>query len=182
MPSEKVLQSKKEIVAELRSKLDSAAAGVLVDYKGITVADDTKLRKELREAGVEYKVVKNTLLRFAAQDTSFSEICSVLDGTTALAISTDDVVAPAKILGKFAEDSKGKFQIKAGFMDGKYMDVNEVMALSKLPGKEQLLCMLLSALNGNIRGLAVALNAIAEKAGEPAAAEPAAEEPTNEPS
>lgn len=171
MPSEKVLQSKKEIVAELTEKLNGAVSGVVVDYKGITVADDTKLRKELREAGVEYRVVKNTLLKFAAKDCGLDEMCSVLDGTTAIAISKEDAVAPAKILGKFAEDSKGKFTIKSGFMDGKVMSVEDVMALSKLPGKEQLLAMLLSALTGNIRGLAVALNAIAEKDGEAASEE-----------
>ncbi|MEF9853388.1 MAG: 50S ribosomal protein L10 [Hydrogenoanaerobacterium sp.] len=163
MPSEKVLQTKKEIVAGLEEKLNKAVAGVVVDYKGISVADDTKLRKELREAGVEYKVVKNTLLRFAAQNGGLADICPHLEGTTALAVSNTDVVAPAKILGKFAEASKGKFVIKTGFMEGKAMSADEVMALSKLPSKEQLLCMLLSALNGNIRGLAVALNAIAEK-------------------
>lgn len=163
MPSEKVLQDKKEIVTALEAKLNKAVAGVVVDYKGISVESDTKLRKELREAGIDYKVVKNTLLKFALKDTGFSDISSVLDGTTALAISNDDVVAPAKILGKYAEASKGKFSIKAGFMEGKSMTTEEVMALSKLPGREQLLCMLLSALNGNIRGLAVALNAIAEK-------------------
>ena len=171
MPSEKVLQSKKAIVAELTEKLNGAVSGVVVDYKGITVADDTKLRKELREAGVEYRVVKNTLLKFAAKDCGLDDMCSVLDGTTAIAISNEDVVAPAKILGKFAEDSKGKFTIKSGFMDGKVMSVDEVIALSKLPGKEQLLAMLLSALTGNIRGLAVALNAIAEKDGEAASEE-----------
>lgn len=163
MPSEKVLQTKKEAVTALGEKLNKAVAGVVVDYKGISVADDTKLRKELREAGVEYKVVKNTLLNLAAKDGGLAGICSVLEGTTALAVSNDDVVAPAKILGKYAEGSKGKFTVKAGFMDGKAISAEEVMALSKLPGKEQLLCMLLSALNGNIRGLAVALNAIAEK-------------------
>ncbi len=173
MPSEKVLQSKKEIVAELTEKLNGAVSGVVVDYKGITVADDTKLRKELREAGVEYRVVKNTLLKFAAKDCGLGDMCSVLEGTTAIAISKDDAVAPAKILGKFAEDSKGNFTIKSGFMDGKVMSVEDVMALSKLPGREQLLAMLLSALTGNVRGLAVALNAIAEKDGETASEEEA---------
>ena len=165
MPSEKILESKKGIVADLEQKLKGAVAGVIVDYKGISVADDTKLRKELREAGVEYRVVKNTLLGFAAKNSGLEEMCSVLEGTTALAISESDVVAPAKILGKYAEGSKGKFSVKAGFMDGKVISVDEVMALSKLPGKEQLLSMLLSALTGNVRGLAVALNAIAEKNG-----------------
>lgn len=166
MPSEKVLETKKEIVAGLEEKLKTAVSGVIVDYKGISVADDTKLRKELREAGVEYKVVKNTLLRFAAKNAGLEELCPSLEGTTALAVSNEDAVAPAKILGKFAEDSKGKFIIKTGFMEGKVISVEEVTALSKLPGREQLLAMLLSALTGNIRGLAVALNAIAEKDGE----------------
>lgn len=168
MPSEKILESKKEVVATLVEKLKGATAGVVVDYKGINVADDTKLRRDLREAGVDYKVVKNTLLRFAAKEAGLEDICPVLEGTTALAVS-DDAVAPAKILGKFAKASDGKFSIKSGFMDGKVISIDEVKVLSELPGREELLCMLLSALNGNIRGLAVALNAVAEKA-------PAAEE------
>ena len=163
MPSEKVLSAKKELVASLNAKLSGAAAGVLVDYKGITVANDTKLRAELRAAGVEYSVVKNTMVRFALEGTGYEELASVLEGTTALAVSAEDPVAPAKILGKYAEESKGAFTIKAGFCDGKVMDAAEVTALGKLPGKEQLLAMLCSALQGNIRGLAVAINAIAEK-------------------
>lgn len=163
MPSEKALQSKQEIVAQMKSELDGAVAGVLVDYKGITVANDTKLRRELREAGVDYSVVKNTLLRLALQDTDYSAMTSVLENTTAFAVSHEDPVAAAKILAKFAEDSKGAFAIKAGFVEGKVLDVAGVNALAKLPSKEQLLVQLLSVLNGNIRGLAVALNAIAEK-------------------
>jgi len=165
LPSEKILQQKQEVVADLKTKLGSAVAGVLVDYKGITVADDTKLRKELREAGVEYGVVKNTLLRFAAKEAGFDELTSVLEGTTALAVSHEDPVVAAKILNKYAEDSKGKFVIKAGFVEGKVLDKAGVEHLAKLPNREQLLVQLLSVLNGNIRGLAVALNAIAEKNG-----------------
>ena len=137
MPSEKALQAKQEAVAQLKSKLDGAVAGVLVDYRGITVADDTKLRRELREAGVDYSVVKNTLLRRALEGTEYSEM-----------------------------DSKGTFAIKSGFVEGKVLDVPGVTALAKLPSKEQLLVQLLSVLNGNIRGLAVALNAIVEKENE----------------
>ena len=151
MPSEKTLQAKQEVVAQLKTKLDGAVAGVLVDYRGITVADDTKLRRELREAGIDYSVVKNTLLRRALEGTDYSEMASVLENTTAFAVSHEDPVAAAKILSKFAEDSKGSFAI---------------IALAKLPSKEQLLVQLLSVLNGNIRGLAVALNAIAEKENE----------------
>lgn len=162
MPSEKVLAEKQGVVAALKEKLQGATAGVLVDYSGITVADDTKLRKELREAGVEYGVVKNTLLAFAAKEVGFEGLCDVLNGTTALAVSSDPIAA-AKILCKFADDSKGKFTVKAGFLDGEVMDAAGVNELAKLPSKEQLLVQLLSVLNGNIRGLAVALNAIAEK-------------------
>ena len=168
MPSVMVLNQKKEVVEGLKEKLSSAVAGVVVDYKGITVEDDTKLRRELREAGVEYAVVKNTLLRFAAKEVGYGELENVLEGTT---------VAAARIRTKFADDSKGKFVVKAGFVDGGVIDAAKVNELGKLPGKEQLLSMLCSALQGNIRGLAVALNAIAEKSGEAAPAEeaPAAE-------
>ncbi len=163
MPSEKVLSEKKAYVEELAAKIKSSVAGVVVDYKGISVADDTKLRRELREAGVEYAVVKNTMLRFAISDLGYTEMESALEGSTAIAISNEDPIAAAKVLGKFAEASKGKFSIKAGYMEGKAMSSDDVMALSKLPGKQELLSMLCSALQGNIRGLAVALNAIAEK-------------------
>lgn len=177
MPSVMVLNQKKEVVEGLKEKLSSAVAGVVVDYKGITVEDDTKLRRELREAGVEYAVVKNTLLRFAAKEVGYGELENVLEGTTALAVSKEDPVAAARILTKFADASKGKFVVKAGFVDGGVIDAAKVNELGKLPGKEQLLSMLCSALQGNIRGLAVALNAIAEKSGEAAPAEeaPAAE-------
>ena len=166
MPSEKILSQKKAYVEELAGKLKNSVAGVVVDYKGISVADDTKLRRELREAGVEYTVVKNTMLRLALADLGYTEMEKVLEGSTAIAISKEDPIAAAKILGKYAEDSKGKFSIKAGYMDGKEMDVAGVEELAKLPGKQELLSMLCSALQGNIRGLAVALNAIAEKNGE----------------
>ncbi|MBQ9108682.1 MAG: 50S ribosomal protein L10 [Oscillospiraceae bacterium] len=171
MPSVMVLNQKKEVVETLKEKLSSSVAGVVVDYKGITVEDDTKLRRELREAGVEYSVVKNTLLRFAAKEVGYGELENVLEGTTALAVSMEDPVAAARILTKFADDSKGKFVVKAGFVDGGVIDAAKVNELGKLPGKEQLLSMLCSALQGNIRGLAVALNAIAEKSGEAPAAE-----------
>lgn len=181
LPSEKILQQKKEAVAALTEKLKNAAAGVVVDYKGINVADDTKLRKELREAGVEYAVVKNTMLRFAAKEVGYDALDSVLEGTTALALSDSDQVVAARILTKYAEDSKGKFVVKAGFVDGGVIDAAKVTELGKLPNREALLSMLCSALQGNLRGLAVALNAIAEKGGEaaPAEAAPAAEEPAH---
>ncbi len=177
MPSVMVLNQKKEVVETLKEKLSGSVAGVVVDYKGITVEDDTKLRRELREAGVEYSVVKNTLLRFAAKEVGYGELESVLEGTTALAVSKEDPVAAARILSKYADESKGKFVVKAGFVDGGVINAEKVNELGKLPSKDQLLSMLCSALLGNVRGLAVALNAIAEKDGEAAPAEeaPAAE-------
>ena len=164
MPSNKVLEEKKQIVADIEENLKGAAAGVLVDYKGITVEDDTKLRKQLREAGVHYGVYKNTLIRFAFNEVGFSALDDVLNGTTALAYS-EDLVASAKILCDFAKDHEN-FTVKAGFIEGDTLDAAGVQALAKLPGREQLLSMLCSALNGNIRGLAVVLNAVKEKAEE----------------
>ena len=173
MPSEKVLEQKKQIVADLAAKLQNSCTGVVVSYKGITVEADTKLRKELREAGVDYAVVKNTLLSRAAEQAGMEGLNSVLEGTTALAVSKDDYVAAAKILSQFAEKNKF-FKTKAGFVDGKVISCEEVDALAKLPSKEVLIAQVLGGLNGPIqgfanvlngtmKGLVVALNAIAEK-------------------
>ena len=177
MPSQLTLERKQGVVADLKAKIEGSVAGVLVDYKGINVADDTKLRKELREAGVEYSVVKNTMLKLAVQGTDLESLSEVLEGTTALALSAEDHTVAAKIICKYADASKDNFNVKAGFLDGKAMDAAGVNAIAKLPSRLELLSMLCSALQGNIRGLAVALNAIAEKNGEAAPAEeaPAAE-------
>lgn len=171
MASEKILQQKQAYVDTLTEKLKGAVAGVVVSYSGISVADDTALRRKLREAGVEYAVVKNTMLRRAADNVGLSGLDDVLEGSTALAVSTD-YTAAARILCEYAEKSE-TFEVKAGFIDGEVIDKARVQELSKLPSKEGLLSMLLSVLNGPIRGLAVALNAIAEKNGEKA---PATEE------
>ena len=175
MPSEKALQSKQAFVAELAEKLKNSACGVIVDYKGITVADDTKLRKDLREADVKYTVVKNTLLKRAAEDAGIEGLDPVLEGTTALATSEEDYVAAAKILCEYAEKNKN-FEIKSGYVDGGVLGVDEIKDLAKLPSKEVLVAKALgglnapisgfvTVLNGNIRGLACVLNAIAEKKG-----------------
>lgn len=163
MPSAQVLESKKQIVKELVETLKGSVSGVLVDYKGISVEQDTKLRKEMREADVEYKVVKNNLLKFAVKEAGFDELSKVLDGTTALAVSKTDAVLPAKILAEFAEKQKDFFNIKAGFVEGEVLDGDRMMEIGKLPSKDQLIAQLLSVLTGNVRGLAVALNAIAEQ-------------------
>ena len=176
MASAKVLQEKQAFVNELTEKLNGATTGVIVSYSGITVAEDTALRRQLREAGVEYAVVKNTLLKRAAEAANLNGLDDALHGTTALAIC-DDYTAAAKVLSKYAEGSKS-FKIKAGFMDGEVIGADKVDELAKLPSKEGLLSMLLSVLNGPIRGLAVGLNAIVEKSGE---AVPAAEESAEAP-
>ena len=159
MPSEKVLASKKQVVADLVAKLNNSAAGVLVDYKGINVADDTKLRKELREAGVEYSVVKNTLLRFAVKEAGLEEMASVLEGTTALAVSENAPIAP-----KYADSIPGDtFKIKSGFMDGAVISVDTVNEIAKIPPKETLIAQMLSSLNASIANFAIVLDQIAKK-------------------
>ena len=175
MPSEKILEQKKQIVANLTEDLKQSCTGVVVSYKGITVAQDTKLRKELREAGEDYRVVKNTLLGRALREAGIEGLDHVLEGSTALCLNKGDYVSGAKILAKFAEDNK-VFEIKAGFVDGKVIDAEGVKNLAKLPSKEVLLAQVLgglnapisgfaTVLNGTLRGLVIALNAIAEKQG-----------------
>ena len=161
MPNAKILSEKQAIVASLTEKFQNAAAGVIVDYKGITVAEDTELRAKMRENGVEYFVMKNTLSRFAAKNAGLDELCDVLEGTTSIAICEGDPVAAAKVVAEFSKKlaDQNKFFIKAGFVDGKVISVEEVKALADLPSKEVLLSMLLSAMQGPVRGLAVSLDA-----------------------
>ena len=164
MPSEKVLLAKQKRVEELTELLKNAASGVLVDYEGITVEEDTKLRKELREGNVNYFVEKNTLLRFAFNNAGLEGMTNVLEGSTAIAISNDDQTAPARILGKFAEDCKDeKFNLKAGFIGEEIYDENGVKALSKIPSRDVLLSMLVGSLQGPMQKLAATLQAVADK-------------------
>lgn len=158
MPSNAILEKKQQIVASLSDKLSNSISGVIVEYKGITVAADTKLRKELREAGVEYLVVKNTLLKRAAENIGLDGISDVLEGTTAIAIGSDYTSA-AKIINDYIEKSKSKtYKIKAGYYEGKAISKEEVVALAKIPSKEGLLSMLACSLNEGAHMLAVALN------------------------
>ncbi|MBR5543548.1 MAG: 50S ribosomal protein L10 [Oscillospiraceae bacterium] len=183
MPSAKVLEQKKQLVAELAEKMKNASSGVLVDYKGINVADDTALRAEMRKNNIDYKVIKNTLIRFAAKEAGLEGLDSVLEGTTALAISADDVIAPAKVVAEFAKKNENIYNIKAGFMDGKVVGVEEIMSLANLPSKEVLLGRLVGGLQGPIFGLALVLKAIAEKVekeGPATASAPAEEAPAEE--
>ena len=170
MPNAKVLAQKQQIVEELKEKLSAAITGVVVDYKGISVADDTALRKELRENGVNYFVVKNTLLARAVEDSDLEGMKSVLEGTTAIALSNDDYTAAARILCKYAS-AHDNFKVKSGFLDGKLIDLDTVDQLAKLPSREVLLATVLSAFQAPIAAFARAVQAIVDKSGEAPAAE-----------
>ena len=160
MPNAKVLSEKQAIVAELVEKLNNASAGVLVDYKGITVAQDTALRVEMRKNGVDYFVAKNTLMRFAVKEAGLEDLIPVLEGTTSIALCEGDPVAAAKVVAEFSKKMKDeKFIIKSGFVDGKVISVDEVKALAELPSKEILVATVLGTLIAPIRGLATVLEA-----------------------
>ncbi len=173
MPSEKVLELKKQQVAELKERFANACAGVVVNYEGITVADDTKLRKELREAGVKYTVTKNTLIHLAIDGTELSGLDEVLLGTTAIATSQDDYTAAARILSKYADANKN-FVIKSGFLDNEVIGLDKINSLAKLPSREVLLATVCNAFNAPIAAFARAIQAVVDKGGEAAPAEEAA--------
>ncbi|NLM72682.1 MAG: 50S ribosomal protein L10 [Clostridiaceae bacterium] len=162
MPSEKTLSLKKAKVSELTEKLKEAKSVVLADYRGLTVEQDTKLRKELREAGVEYKVMKNSIINFAVKESSLEGLSQYLQGPTAIAISTTDVIAPSKILVKYAKEFNN-LELKAGMVEGNIIDVNGIKELASTPSREELLAKLIGSLQSPLYGLAIALNAIAEK-------------------
>ncbi len=178
MPSAKILEQKKAIVAELSERLKNSVTGVLVNYKGINVADDTALRKELREAGVKYSVVKNTLLSRACEEAELTGLQTTLSGTTALATSEEDYGAAARILANYAKKNKN-FEIKGGYLDGEVVDLAVVDKLAKLPTREILLANVLGAFQAPIAAFARAIQAIVDDGGIEAClakAAPAAEE------
>lgn len=162
MPSEKILNAKKEQVKNLAEKFKKAKMIVLSDYRGINVADDAKLRSEIRENNCEYMVVKNSIISHAAKGAGIEGLDAVLEGPTSVAIGYDDYIAPAKVVNNYAKDSDF-YKIKAGVMDQKMIDVAEVKKLATLPSKETLYAMLASALLGNIRNLAVVLDQTRQK-------------------
>lgn len=178
MPNAKVLSEKQAVVAALTEKLQNAAAGVIVDYKGITVAEDTTLRTQCRENNIDYAVVKNTLLRFAFNNTGLNDLDDLLNGTTSLALA-DDPVAPARVMADYAKKLDGKFEIKGGFMDGKPVDLATINSLAAIPALPVLRAQFLGTMLAPITGLAVVLKQIAEKNGAPAE-EAAAEAPAAE--
>ena len=161
------VELKQPIVAEISELLNGAASAVAVDYRGLTVAQDTELRKQLREAGVTYKVYKNTLIRRAAEGTDFAALDPHLEGPTAIAVSKDDATAPARILAEFAKKAD-KLEIKAGIVEGAYYDAKGMQAISSIPSREVLLGRLFGSMKSPISNLARVLNQIAEKQGETA--------------
>lgn len=170
---EKTLQAKSQNVEEIKEKIGKAQAVVLVDYRGLNVEELTELRGKYRSAGVEYKVYKNTMMRFAFKDAGLEEFNEFLRGPSAIAFGYDDPVQAAKVTSEFAKTNK-KLEIKAGIVDGKIIDINGVNNLASLPPREVLIAQVLGGFNapiqgftnvlqGTIRGLAIVLNAIQEK-------------------
>lgn len=158
----KVIETKQQVVTEIADKLRASKSTIVVDYRGLTVSEATELRKQLREAGVEFKVYKNSLTRRAAESAEIAELNEFLTGPNAIAFSNEDVVAPAKVLNDFAKDREA-LEIKAGVIEGKLVTLDEVKAIATLPSREGLLSMLLSVLQAPIRNLALATKAVADQ-------------------
>ena len=171
------VELKKPIVDEISEQIKDAQSVVLVDYRGLTVEQDTQLRKQLREAGITYKVYKNTLMNFAFKGTDFEAMSSYLEGPNAIAISKEDATAPARILAKYAKNVPA-LELKAGVVEGMFYDAKGIQAVAIVPSREELLSKLLGSLQSPITNLARVLNQIAEQGGaaDAAVAAPAAEE------
>ena len=156
------VELKQPIIDEIRALLDGAVSATVVDYRGLTVSEDTQLRKTLREAGVQYKVFKNTLIKRAAEGTDFSQLDGFLEGPTAIAVSRDDSTAAARILAKFAKTAP-KLELKGAVVEGKLYDEKEVQALAEIPSREELLGRLLGSIQSPVTNFARVLKQIAEK-------------------
>ncbi len=174
MPNAKVLEQKIAAVEALSDKMGKAASGVIVKYQGITVEDDTKMRAALRKAGVEYTVMKNSIIGRACDNAGFGELKSGLEGMNAVAVSMDDPIAPAKILKEYAEKIES-FEIRGGFCDGQILDAAGVNALADTPSKEVMIGKILGSIQGPLYSLAFALQAIIDKNGSGEEAAPATE-------
>ncbi|MFD0944154.1 50S ribosomal protein L10 [Savagea faecisuis] len=161
----KILQAKQAVVQEITDKMKESAAFIVVDYRGLSVAQATELRKQLREAGVDMTVYKNTMSRRAAESLGFEALNEFLTGPNAIAFSTEDVIAPAKVLNNFAKENE-QLEIKAGIIEGNLVSVDEIKALAELPSREGLLSMLLSVLQAPMRNFALATKAVADQKGE----------------
>ena len=163
------VELKQPIVEEISANIKDAQSVVLVDYLGLSVAEDTQLRKQLREAGVTYKVYKNTMIRFAAKGTEFEALEPHLEGPTALAVSKEDATAPARVLAEFAKKAD-KLELKGGVVEGTYYDAAGIGVIASIPSREVLLGRLLGSMQSPITNFARVLNQIAEKNGEGAEA------------
>ncbi len=159
MPSAKILESKKTAVANWVEELKGAAAGVIVDYRGLTVEEDTELRTKFRAAGVKYSVVKNSILNFAAKEVGLEGLEEILHGPTAIAYHTEDMVAPAKIFSDFVK-THDIVSFKSGFMEGKVMSLDEVKTLASTPSKETLIAKMMGSLQSPVSGLVRLLDTI----------------------
>lgn len=174
------VELKQPIVQEIAGNVEGAQSVVVVDYRGLTVAQDTELRKALRDAGVIYKVYKNTLMNFAFKDTEFESLAAVLEGPSAIAISKDDATAPARVIAKFAKNAPA-LEIKAGVVEGDFYDAQGMQSIADIPGRQELLSRLLGSMQSPLANFARVINQIAENGGEadteaaPAAEAPAAE-------
>ena len=162
------VELKQPIVAEIAEVIKDAQSVVLVDYRGLTVEEDTALRKQLREAGVNYKVYKNTLMNFAFKGTDFESLAPYLNGPSAIAVSTEDATAPARVLAEFAKKAKN-LEIKAGVVEGTLYDVKGMQAVAEIPSRDVLISRLLGSLQSPITNFARVIKQIAEKDGEVAA-------------
>ena len=170
------VELKQPIVEEISANIKDAQSVVVVDYRVLTVEQDTQLRKAMREAGITYKVYKNTMMNFAFKGTEFESLAPVLEGPSAIAISKDDATAPARVIAKFAKDAPA-LEIKAGVVEGTFYDASGMQAVATIPSRDELLSKLLGSLQSPITNLARVLNQIAEKGGAADTAEaPAAEE------
>ena len=166
MSNAKILESKKTVVANIKEKFDKAQTVVLVDYRGLTVAEDTELRNQLRQAGVEYCVLKNTMINLATKDMGFDQLSAHLEGPTAVAFGYEDMIAPAKILSDFSK-AKKKMTIKCGICDGDYLDEAGVQSLANLPSKEVLIAKIMGSMMSSVSKFVYCVEAIRkQKAGE----------------
>ncbi len=169
------VELKQPVVQEISERIQGAQSIVLVDHRGLTVEQDTQLRRELREAGVSYKVYKNTMMNFAFKGTEFEGLSQYLEGPSAMAVSTTDATAPARILAKFAKTAD-KLEIRAGVVEGTVYDAAGIAVIANIPSREELISKLLGSLQSPITNFARVMNQLAEKGGAAACAAPAAEE------
>lgn len=162
MPSQKILSEKQQVVEQITEKLKTAVSVIAVDYKGINVADDTALRAEMRENGIDYFVVKNSLLKLACGKSDFEEFVPTLVGCTALAVSTGDALAPAKVVQKYSDRLRDVYNLKIGYVDGRFVQPAQIKEIASLPPRDTLVAMVAGSLNGIIAGFARAISEVSK--------------------